>query len=195
MKKEQMKKRLADLFNGVHLPRRSKSGLLPEKEYYKTLPRKRSSAGVVIIKDGKVLMLNLSYQKTLGVPGGVVDKDESPLAAAVRECREELGVDIDIKRLLAVDYCNGGPVKGDTYGFVFLGDIGAQEIKMDGKEITGYSWLKPEEAMAGLIPVSARRLAIALKALREDRVIFSEEGVEPNVLAPKGKPHGRAAQP
>ena len=92
-----------------------------EEEYYKSLPRKRVSAGALIFKDDKLLVLELTYKDTLEIPGGVVEENESPLAAAGRECGEEIGVDVKIKRLLCMDYNHGDKTKGDATHFVFLG--------------------------------------------------------------------------
>lgn len=53
-------------------------------------------AGVVVVHDGRVLMVRqyrlLIESLSLEIPGGLVDKGESPSEAAVRECLEETGV-------------------------------------------------------------------------------------------------------
>ena len=55
------------------------------------------AAGVVVrAKDtGAVLQLLRSDGKGWGVPGGKVEPDEEPTAAAVRELREETGVEVE----------------------------------------------------------------------------------------------------
>ena len=82
----------------------SQPPMLPHEDYLKSLARKRNAAGLILLVDGKVLIVKPNYKNVWLLPGGVVDELESPLAAARRECREELGFDPVIERLLLVDY-------------------------------------------------------------------------------------------
>lgn len=57
------------------------------------------SAHVVIIKDGKVLILRRSPTDEwmpghYGLPGGKLDGEESPTQAVSRECKEEAGLSV-----------------------------------------------------------------------------------------------------
>lgn len=55
-------------------------------------------AGNLIVDDRQILLL---YRKDEGhweVPGGKVEDDESPTEAAVREAREEIGVDVELEK-------------------------------------------------------------------------------------------------
>ena len=63
----------------------------------------RIRAGIVLIQDGKVALIErhragLDY---FVFPGGGVDEGESPEQAAIRETREELGIEIAIKQKIA----------------------------------------------------------------------------------------------
>jgi len=44
--------------------------------------------------DGSLLLVRQSYRNRWGVPGGLLKRGETPHAAAVREVREEVGLDI-----------------------------------------------------------------------------------------------------
>ncbi len=44
--------------------------------------------------DGQVLLVQQSYRNRWGVPGGLLKRGEDPEAAARREVREEVGIDI-----------------------------------------------------------------------------------------------------
>lgn len=64
-------------------------------------------------EDGRVLLAwHTGHTDGWGTVGGAVDPGESPAEAAVREAREEIGVDIRLGRLLAV---LGGPDYEITY--------------------------------------------------------------------------------
>ncbi|MEU7028917.1 NUDIX domain-containing protein [Streptomyces sp. NPDC046275] len=60
----------------------------------------------VLITDrrGRVLLQRVTYRPTRLLPGGAVDKGESPAQGAARELEEELGVSAAVTRGLAVDW-------------------------------------------------------------------------------------------
>ncbi len=70
--------------------------LLPEssgKGFQRTLARKRMSAGALFLDAaGRVLLVEPVYKRNWEIPGGVVELNESPRAACVREAGEELGL-------------------------------------------------------------------------------------------------------
>ena len=59
-------------------------------------------ACAVLIGNEKILMVRQSYKgETIWTfPGGGIEPDESPEEAAIREVKEEVGLDIEIVRLL-----------------------------------------------------------------------------------------------
>ncbi len=62
-------------------------------------------AGVIVERDGQVLLVRRSMTPRRGLwtfPGGFIDFDEIPAEAAVRECREETGLVVEITHLLDV---------------------------------------------------------------------------------------------
>src|SRR5262245_11071573 len=69
-----------------------------------------TSAGVLFYDEGGHLMMVVpSYKDYRDLPGGIVEPGESPRQAAIREVREELGIDPPIGRLLVVDWA---PLEG-----------------------------------------------------------------------------------
>ncbi len=63
------------------------------------------AAGVVVEREGKVMLVRRRMNPRRGMwtfPAGFVDFDETPADAAVRECREETGLEVEIIGLLDV---------------------------------------------------------------------------------------------
>lgn len=57
-------------------------------------------AAAIIVKDNKVLLAKRPDEKHQGgkweFPGGKLDDNETPLQALIRECREEIAIEIDL---------------------------------------------------------------------------------------------------
>jgi ADP-ribose pyrophosphatase YjhB (NUDIX family) len=61
------------------------------------------AAGVLVERDGQVLLVRRRMQPRQGMwtfPAGFVEFDEDPAEAAVRECREETGLEVEVSGLL-----------------------------------------------------------------------------------------------
>lgn len=60
---------------------------------------------VVVVQDGRIVLGCRDIEPGRGLwclPGGFVNHDEDPVDAARRECREEIGAEVEIARLLGV---------------------------------------------------------------------------------------------
>lgn len=55
-------------------------------------------AGNLIIQDRKILLLYRESEEHWEVPGGKVEKDESPTQTAVREAKEEIDVEVNLEK-------------------------------------------------------------------------------------------------
>lgn len=96
----------------------------PDEQYFAGLNRKIMGAGV-LFRDavGRILLVEPSYRPDWGIPGGAVEADESPWAAAARELSEELDLDRPVGRLLAVDYLHPQDSRPESVVFVFDGGM------------------------------------------------------------------------
>ncbi|MBV9023105.1 MAG: NUDIX hydrolase [Streptomycetaceae bacterium] len=93
-------------------------------EYDRKLPRKRVAAGVLFFDaDGRVMLVDPVYKDPWEIPGGAVERDESPRDGAVREVKEELGLAWQPGQLLGIDWV--GPRPGRSEGMVAVFDGGA----------------------------------------------------------------------
>ena len=78
------------------------------------------AAAVVRDDDGKVLLVKHSYGAlNWEIPGGGAQPGESPVETAVREVREETGLDVMAERLTGVYYDPTHPL-GEFVHFVFV---------------------------------------------------------------------------
>lgn len=62
-------------------------------------------ANTIVERDGGVLLVRLNYGPRDGrwaLPGGLVEADETPVEAAVRETEEETGFTVELDGLLAM---------------------------------------------------------------------------------------------
>jgi 8-oxo-dGTP diphosphatase len=151
------------------------------------------AAGVALLDDERrILIVKPTYRPTWLVPGGVVEEHESPRAACRREVREELGLDVEIGRLLCVEYGSAARSDGDYLHCVFFGGILSpaqlQAIALDSTEIEEFRLVRPDEALAKLDERLAARIALALSALGRDGAIYAEDGAEQPPGASGGRP-------
>ena len=74
---------------------------------------REASRGVVLNDDGRVFIMHLDSIGLYKLPGGGLDPGETPEQAMVRECSEELGMDVEIiEKLGTVEECR---IKGDEF--------------------------------------------------------------------------------
>ena len=88
-------------------------------------PDPKVAAGVVVQRDGKVLLVQRVYAPQKGrwtLPVGFVDAGEDPSLAAARECREETGLEVEVTGLLDVFYGQEHP-RGAHIILIYRGKI------------------------------------------------------------------------
>ena len=104
------------------------------------------AAAVLIEQSGKVLLTRRAGdpQKGLWVtPGGYVDYDEDPRAAAIRECEEETGLRVELLDLIDV-ISSVGKVGGASMVIFFRARVLGGELKASD-DADAVAWLGPDE--------------------------------------------------
>lgn len=133
-------------------------------------------ACAVVDADDRLLMLRHAESGRWVLPGGAVEPDEQPAAAAVRETREETGIEVRPLTIVAVD---GGPEhhqryrNGDEVSYVttvFRCEPVGGRLEGDGDEALELRWV-PRAEVASLEPL-APWVASLLPHLDEDVARF-----------------------
>jgi 8-oxo-dGTP diphosphatase len=138
----------------------------------------RLTAGALFVEAGRVLLVRKRYGDRWDIPGGYVDRGESPAAACRRELREELGLDRMPWRLLVQDWAPSEQ-DGDKILYVFAcGELGAdaERITVDGRELDGWEWVPVGQLIGYVTPRLARRLGRAYEAHDEGTTLYLEHG-------------------
>ncbi|MFI9510234.1 NUDIX domain-containing protein [Nocardia sp. NPDC052566] len=150
-------------------------------DYISGLPRKRMAAGVLFVDDlDRVLLVEPTYKDRWELPGGVVEHEESPFAAAVREVREELGLTIAPGRLLVLDWVPPDPFPSDGVMFVFDGGVLSADqlaaIALPAEELRGWAWCDDDALAERLRDGLARRIVAARRARADGVTVYLEDG-------------------
>jgi 8-oxo-dGTP pyrophosphatase MutT (NUDIX family) len=140
-------------------------------------------AGLLITDHAdRVLLVQPAYKPDWEIPGGAVEADESPHAAARREAAEELGLTLQPGPLLAVDWVP--PRDGRTEGLMLVFDGGrltdaeTTAIVLPHDELRSWHFSDPDAASRQLSPLLARRVAAALTARTRGQVAYLKNGYQ-----------------
>jgi len=129
------------------------------------LPTKRVIAqGLLGDGHGRVLLCELTYKPDWDLPGGVVERQESPRECVVREVAEELGIRVTAGDLLTVDWLPPWAGWDDACLLTFdLGTVDAavvEQMVLEPREIAAVHWADPATVGARCRPQVADRLGL-----------------------------------
>jgi ADP-ribose pyrophosphatase YjhB (NUDIX family) len=129
------------------------------RAFFDTLPRKVVAAAT-LTRDpaGRVLIVHDSFRCHWTIPGGVVDADEDPRAAAERETHEESGVRVTATGLLGV-FSGSWP---DRLVLVYAAAPVATGTPaprpVHAHEVDDAAWVGLDEALRRINPVTRAQL-------------------------------------
>lgn len=136
----------------------------------------RPAAAVAIINDNKILMLERKDNGKWTLPGGTMELNESLVGCAVREVREETGLDIRVLDVIGtytdpdvrIEYSDGEVRREFT--IVYYGTATNSDVVIDD-ESCAYAWVPIENIME--YPMAASQ-----KKRIKDVLDFCEKGVK-----------------
>ena len=146
--------------------------------WYASLPKVALSANAVLRDpQGRIALVRNTYRDGWSLPGGVVDDNEPPADAAVREVREELGHQAHGEaKLLSVQWAARG--RGPVQFLSLTFDVGVCEdpstLVPQEEEIAEIAFFAPEELPEGLRPFMRRRVEAIVEGGYHD-VAYIEE--------------------
>ncbi|GAP49834.1 NUDIX domain-containing protein [Streptomyces azureus] len=134
--------------------------------YIASLPRVLAGAAALFRDgEGRVLLVEPNYREGWALPGGTIESDdgETPRQGARRETAEEIGLDRELGRLLAVDWVHGTgrpPLVSYLYDGGVLGEDEFKTIRLQEEELL--SWrLVPREELTEYLPGALGRRVLA----------------------------------
>lgn len=136
--------------------------------------RLRAAASAVIVDErGRILLQRRSDNGRWGLPGGGVEIGESLASAAVREVREETGLDVEVTRLIGVYSDPAFQVVRYPDGHVVHYISACFECRVVGgrlalcEETLALDWFDPASLPGELLPIHRLRIDDALIARPE----------------------------
>ncbi len=128
-------------------------------------------SAIVVDDDHRVLLTRRADNGRWAVVSGILEPGEEPAAAALREVREETGIDAEIVRLTSVDvtdpivYPNGDEAQYLDVSFLVRA-VGGEACVADDENLE-VGWFSPDALPEPLTDSSRLRLANALEGRPE----------------------------
>ncbi|WP_395571254.1 NUDIX domain-containing protein [Streptomyces sp. BK79] len=141
--------------------------------YIASLPRVIAGAAAVLRDaEGRVLLVEPNYREGWTLPGGTIEAQdgETPRQGAWRETVEEIGLDVRLGRLLAVDWSHGAgrpPIVAYLYDGGVLSDDDLKAIRLQEEELLSWRLVSRAELGEHLLGSLHGRVLAALDVLAD----------------------------
>jgi len=123
-----------------------------KKKWLDNLPKRVSSAALILENSAEqVLVVKANYKPYWTFPGGIIDPNETPKEAAVREAYEEVGLKIPINELSFIAVIDRKSSVAQTYQFIFKATLipGAiHDVVLQASEIDQYALVTKAQVRA-----------------------------------------------
>ncbi len=109
--------------------------------------RKEKSCGCIIIKNGKVLLVYEKNRNFWGFPKGHMENGETEIETALREVKEEVGldVDIDVEKRYTLNYNIKNEIDKTTV--LYIAKPKNEKLVIQESEIENAKWCDFEEVL------------------------------------------------
>jgi ADP-ribose pyrophosphatase YjhB (NUDIX family) len=149
------------------------------KSYTESLPKKRMGAGCLFFDEqGRVLLVRPTYKPGWEIPGGIVERYESPKQCCRREVLEEIGLARPVGELLVVDYNPETDVKSESLMFVFDGGVltrqDVEAIHLHCEELSEYRFFGADSLPAEMTLTLRRRVIAAARQAARGKGAYLE---------------------
>ncbi len=138
------------------------------------------AVNIAVLHEGKILLTQREDFETWILPGGGLEDGESLAQAAIRETREETGLDVELTRLVGV-YSRLGSW-WDGYMVLFAAKPVGGEIKCQEGETIAVEWFAFDELPGPLSLGHKRRIQDAIEGA--SGVVVLQEVKLPNIPNP-----------
>jgi len=150
-----------------------------DEEYAALLPKKQVGTAVLLFNTkGELLIVKPDYKDGWLVPGGSADENESPLHCALRETKEELGLELTTLQLVGVYYAPQKGVYADSLKFIYFGGVLNEDkiatITLETEELEKYTFTATEDALPLLSSSLQKSLPKSLEAIKNNSVAYIE---------------------
>lgn len=136
------------------------------------------AAALIFNRNGQLLIVRPCYKPGWSLPGGTVERGESPKDGCAREISEELGLNMRPGNLLCLDY-QVSP-DGESLQFLFLGGVLSDEeaasITLARDELQEFCFETLTQSKLLLSKRLGARLPFALGAIKSGHAIYLENG-------------------
>ena len=111
--------------------------------------------------EGKILLIKREDVQCWHLPGGGIEPGETIAETAVREVKEETGLEVRMTRLVGI-YCRPNWYRGGDHCAVFAAEYVGGKLQMQTTEVIDAGFYAPENLPSPLIWWAERRIADAI---------------------------------
>jgi 8-oxo-dGTP diphosphatase len=149
-------------------------GKIGKKSWLEAQHSRVSSATLILENSiGQALIVKANYKPYWTFPGGIIDRGETPKAAAIRETLEEVGIPVEPSTVQFVAVVNRKSDSADTYQFIFktlLTKRMLNAITLQATEIEKYALITREQ-----VPTRERQYGKVIEHWVQGRMGYIEQ--------------------